>query len=112
MADVLVHARYSVPDADAERFAPLAEAHLDALAAQPGFVRGRVARSQDATTEWVLATEWDGVGSARRALSPYDVKVAGAALMPWAVDAVSAFEVVAARDESRPGLPPVSSRAR
>ena len=112
MADVLVHARYSVPETDAARFAPLAEANLDALAVQPGFVRGRVARSTDVPTEWVLATEWDGIGSARRALSPYDVKVAGAALMPWAVDAVSAFEVVTTRDEPRPGLPPVSSRAR
>ena len=109
---MLVHARFSVPDADAARFAPLVEALLDALAVQPGFVRGRVARSSDETSEWVLATEWDGVGSARRANSPYDVKVAAACVLPWAVNGASAFDVLVARDEARPGLPPVSSRAR
>ena len=106
---MLVHARFSVPESDATAFAPLVEA---SLAVQPGFVRGRVGRSTDVTTEWVLATEWDAVGSARRALSPYDVKVAGAAVLPWAAEAVSAFEVQVARDDARPGLPPVSGRAR
>lgn len=109
---MIVLSRYDVPEADAEAFLPLAEAALAAFSACPGFLRGSVGRSNDVTTAWLLTTEWEGVASARRSLSPYDVKVTSAALGAWAQDGVNAFEVLVRRDEAVPGLPPVSSRAR
>ena len=70
---------------------------LDLLAARPGFLTGRVARSVDEPALLVLVTEWSGAGAYRRALSGYDVKVAFADLMAYVVNEPSAFEVVAAR---------------
>lgn len=75
-----------------------ARAALDALAERPGFLRGRVGRSFDDPDTWVLATEWDAVGSYRRALSSYPVKVAATALLVRAVDEVGTYDVVHARD--------------
>jgi hypothetical protein len=46
----------------------------------------------------VLATEWEAVGSYRRGLSSYEVKVALAPLMPYVVNAPSAYDVVAGVD--------------
>ena len=70
---------------------------LDLVAARPGFLTGRVARSVDEPALLVLVTEWSGAGAYRRALSGYDVKVAFADLMAYVVNEPSAFEVVAAR---------------
>jgi hypothetical protein len=69
---------------------------LDLLAAKPGFVRGRLGRATDDQTAWVLATEWDGAGAYRRALSSYEVKVL-APLLGMARPEASAFEVLTAR---------------
>jgi quinol monooxygenase YgiN len=70
---------------------------LDLLAAQPGFLSGRVARALDDPAVLVLVTEWSGAGAYRRALSGYDVKVAFADLMAYVDNEPSAFEVVASR---------------
>lgn len=75
-----------------------AEEVLAALAARPGFRSGRVGRLLDDPAGWVLASEWDDVGSYRRGLSAYDVKIAFAALMPFVLDEPSAYEVVARVD--------------
>jgi quinol monooxygenase YgiN len=65
-----------------------------ALAARPGHVNSRLARALDDPTLWVLVSEWDNVGSYRRALSSYDVRMATAALMGAVLDEPSAFEEV------------------
>ena len=85
---------------------------LDVLAQRPGFGRGHVGRALDDATRWVLVTEWEDVGSYRRGLSSYDVKVAFAAVMPHVRSEPSAFEVLttvsgatAPRTEARPGRP-------
>lgn len=75
-----------------------ARAALSALAARPGFVRGRVGRSHDDAAAWVLATEWEGVGAYRRALSSFDVKVAATGLFVRAEDEVSTYDVVLSAD--------------
>ena len=49
---------------------------LAALAERPGYVGGHVGRNVDDPDLWVLTTSWANVGSYRRALSAYDVKVA------------------------------------
>ena len=65
---------------------------LGSLAARPGFVDGRVGRSTDSAADWVLVTEWDSVGSYRRALGNYDVKLRATPLLARAAEVPSSFE--------------------
>jgi hypothetical protein len=73
---------------------------LGALTERPGFRRGNLARSTDADDVWVLVTEWDNVGSYRRALGNYDVKVRATTLLADALDVPSSFEALV---EAAPG---------
>jgi heme oxygenase (mycobilin-producing) len=98
VAGVLVVTRFDVPEPDAAAFLPRARAALAAFAARPGYLRGRVGRSADDPTAWVLTTEWEGVGAYRRSLSAYDVKVEAAPLLALGRDEPSAFEVLASDD--------------
>src|ERR1700712_5447413 len=91
---MLVVSRFDVAEADGAGFLDRARAALGAFAARTGFIRGRIGRSADAPTVWALTTEWDSVGSFRRALSDFDVKVHASTLLAEAVDAPSAFEVL------------------
>ena len=43
---------------------------------------------------WVLVSEWVNVGSYRRALSSYDVKMASGALMGAVINEPTAYELV------------------
>ena len=94
MADVLVVTRFDVPEGESAAFLPKAQAALDAFAARPGYVRGRIGRAADDPTAWVITTEWTGVGAYRRSLSAYDVKVDAAPLLSLGRDEPSAFEVL------------------
>jgi quinol monooxygenase YgiN len=98
---VLVVSRFTVPTAESDRFAELARAALAALAARPGFRRGHAGRAVDDPREWVLISEWDGVGAYRRALGTYEVKLAATPLLAQARDDAGAFEefVTAGPDE-------------
>lgn len=73
-------------------FAARAERALRTLAARPGFVRGQLARSTDDVGDWVLVTEWADVGSYRRALGAYEVKLHATALLGEALDLPASFE--------------------
>jgi heme oxygenase (mycobilin-producing) len=75
-----------------DSFVERAEAALAALAARPGYLRGTVGRSTDDPSAWVLMTEWSNVGSYRRALGAYDVKVQATPLLAAALDLPGAFE--------------------
>jgi hypothetical protein len=75
-----------------ERFAERARVALEALAARPGYLRGTVGRSTDDVGSWVLVTEWENVGSYRRALGGYAVKLHATPLLADAVDLPSSFE--------------------
>ena len=94
--------RFDVPENASAAFLPQAGAALAAFAARPGYLRGRVGRAADDPTAWVLTTEWDGVGSYRRALSAYDVKVDAAPLLSRGRDEASAFEVLLSDEGSAP----------
>jgi len=83
-----------------DAFEHRAQAALRALAARPGYLSGRVGRSTDDAECWVLVSEWENVGSYRRALSNYDVKVHAAPLLAEALDLPSAFEALL---EAAPG---------
>jgi quinol monooxygenase YgiN len=89
---VLVVSRFTVPPAEGDRFAELARAALEALAARPGFRRGHAGRAVDDPAEWVLVSEWDGVGAYRRALGTYEVKLAATPLLAQARADAGAFE--------------------
>lgn len=91
---MLALTRLRVPDADSAAVEAGARAALADLSLRVGFVRGHLGRAPDDPTLWVLATEWDAVGSYRRGLSAYDVKVSLAPLMRYIVAEPSAFEVV------------------
>ena len=87
-----------MPEDDAASFRADAQAALAAFAARPGYLRGRLGRAADDPTAWVLTTEWDGVGSYRRSLSSYEVKVDAAPLLALGRDEASAFEVLRSVD--------------
>lgn len=95
---MLVVTRFDVPADGASAFLERASAALDAFAARPGFLSGRVGRAADDPAAWLLTTEWDGVGSYRRSLSAFDVKVRAAPLLALGRDEPSAFEVLRAVD--------------
>jgi quinol monooxygenase YgiN len=91
---VIVVNRFRVPEADAADFrAALEEAHAT-LAAQRGYLRGRVGRNVDDPELWLLTTEWEGPGAYRRALSTYDVKLSAVPTLGRALDEPSAYEPV------------------
>jgi hypothetical protein len=68
------------------------------LSTFPGFVDARVGRAVDDGSLIVLSLAWESVGSYRRALSSYDVKVQVVPLLSQALDEPSAFEILHARD--------------
>ena len=103
---MLVVSRFRVAAEDAAAFAvELAAAHA-LLAGRPGYVDGVAGRNVDDPSLWVLQTRWENVGSYRRALSAYDVKLGAVPLLSRAIDEPSAFEVVgeasAPLNEARP----------
>jgi heme oxygenase (mycobilin-producing) len=69
-----------------------ARSALAALATRPGYLRGSLARSTDAPDAWLLLTEWENIGSYRRALGNYEVKLHATPLLADALDVPSAFE--------------------
>jgi hypothetical protein len=70
------------------------ERALAALAQRPGYLGGTIGRNVDEPTLWLLTTRWENVGSYRRALSSYDVKLTAVPLLSQAIDEPSAYEVV------------------
>jgi heme oxygenase (mycobilin-producing) len=95
---MLVVSRFTVPEPEGGRFAELARSALAALADRPGFRRGHAGRSIDDPVEWVLVSEWDGVGAYRRALGTYEVKLAATPLLAQARDEAGAFEELISAD--------------
>lgn len=104
-------------DADDAAFADRARRALAALAARPGYLRGSLGRSTDDPGAWLLVTEWANVGSYRRALGNYDVKLQATPLLGQAADLASSFEqlveigaggqvVSRASDRAGPDRPP------
>lgn len=95
---MLVVTRYRVPREEASTFRDLAHEALAALSARPGWESGDVGRATDDPTLWVLTSRWQDVGSYRRALSSYEVKLHAVPLLSRAIDEPTAFEILAAAD--------------
>jgi quinol monooxygenase YgiN len=96
---MLVVTRFVVTEQEATGFRDRARRAVDVLTTQPGLVGAQLARATDDPTRWVLAMQWDSVGSYRRALSAFDVKVAAVPLLSEAVDEPTAFEVLDGRGD-------------
>ena len=81
------------------------------LAARPGYLRGTAGRSTDDPGRWILLTEWANVGSYRRALGAYDVKLYATPLLARAIDQPSAFEALLTADPDGEPVGGVSDRS-
>ena len=92
LGGMLAVIRYSVPGARADEFAAQAQAILDLLAAQPGYLRGQIGRSVDEPALWAVVSEWEGAGYYRRALSA--ARMVMYPLMTLMINEPSAFEGV------------------
>ncbi|MBO4208131.1 antibiotic biosynthesis monooxygenase family protein [Micromonospora echinofusca] len=87
--------RFVVAEENAASFTERAHAALAALAARPGYQRGELLRALDDPTHWCLLTEWESVGTYRRALGAFDVKVHSVPLLAESIDEPSAYESLA-----------------
>jgi hypothetical protein len=97
---VLVTNRFVVAEDAAGPFTERAHAALAALAARPGYLSGELLRALDDPRHWSLLTRWDSVGSYRRALGAFEVRVHAVPLLADSVDEPSAYESLA---EAAPG---------
>lgn len=95
---IVVH-RFRVPEERAAAFRVELEGAHALLAAQRGYVDGAVGRNVDEPDLWLLQTRWANVGSYRRALSAYDVKLHAWAVLGQALDEPSAYEIVVPGEE-------------
>jgi hypothetical protein len=93
---VLVLNRFVVDDDRVPAFTGRAHAALAALAACRGYRGGRLTRALDEPDRWCLVTEWESVGTYRRALGAYDVKINATPLLAESLDEPSAYEELAA----------------
>ncbi|WP_375484845.1 antibiotic biosynthesis monooxygenase family protein [uncultured Jatrophihabitans sp.] len=75
-------------------FVARAQPALDALSRCAGYQRGSLGRSTDDPGAWVLLTEWTNVGSYRRALGNYQVKLHATPLLAQARDLPGGFETI------------------
>lgn len=89
---MLVVNRFRVVVAEGETFRAELETARRALAGCAGYAGGEVGRNLDDPELWVLTTRWENVGSYRRALSSYDVKLAAVPVLGRALDEPSAYE--------------------
>ena len=85
-------ARFQVQHKDAVDFRAELEAVKAVLAEAAGFKSGSVGQNLDEPTLWVLTTEWENVGSYRRALSSTRAKLEAIPVLARAIDEPGAYE--------------------
>jgi hypothetical protein len=96
-AELLVVTRHLVAPGERARFVERARLALATLAEQAGYMSGCLAQSTDDADSFIIETRWPDVGTYRRALSAFDVKVNAVPLLSSAHDESSAFEIVVNR---------------
>jgi hypothetical protein len=89
---MLAIARFSIPLNEGRDFRSQLEMVKEVLAQAPGFVTARVGQNLDEPTLWVLTTEWENVGSYRRALSSTRAKLEAIPVLALAIDEPGAYE--------------------
>ena len=101
---MLVVIRFRPAPAALPTFLADARAVLAVLAERPGWRSGRIGRAVDDPGLWVLSTEWESVGSYRRALGPPAVRILAMPLLAHAIDEPTAYEVLVAIGLGADGL--------
>ncbi|MDO9486702.1 MAG: antibiotic biosynthesis monooxygenase [Actinomycetota bacterium] len=91
---LLVINRFRVGSDQSESFSANAQIALATLAESAGFIDGSIAQATDETDLRLIITRWTNVGSYRRALSRFEVKISAVPLLSQAIDESSAFEAV------------------
>ena len=86
--------RFRVGESGQGEFGERLRAAVDVLREQKGFVAARAGRNVDDPELVALTMEWENVGSYRRALSPYDVKLTAVPLLSQAIDEPTAYDDV------------------
>lgn len=89
---VFVVIRFRVGESEQAGFGERLQAAVDVLAQQQGFVAARTGRNVDDPELLALTLEFENIGSYRRALSPYDVKLTAVPLLSQAIDEPTAYE--------------------
>lgn len=89
---MLVVNRFRVEPGEALGFRSDLERAFAALSARPGFEDGQLGRNVDDPTLWAMTTRWVNVGSYRRALSSYEVKMEAVQTLSRAIEEPSAYE--------------------
>ena len=99
---MLAFSRFRVaPDAEAS-FVERAEAAVAFFRFRPGNVSADLVRNLDEPDLWAIRTEWENVGSYRRAYNGYEAKMVLVTLMSEAIDEPSAYD---APDEVGANIP-------
>jgi hypothetical protein len=89
---VFVVIRFRVDEAAQGEFGERLRAAVEVLSRQVGFVSARTGRNVDDPELLALTLEFVNIGSYRRALSPYEVKLTAVPLLSQAIDEPSAYE--------------------
>mgnify|MGYP006184952009 FL=1 len=85
-------ARFELPLSQADEFRAELEAVKAVLSEAAGFRSGTIGQNLDEPTLWVLTTEWENVGSYRRALSSTRAKLEAIPVLARAIDEPGAYE--------------------
>ena len=91
---LVVMNRFRVAEHEAAQFSEDSRVALATLAESVGFIDGLIAASTDEADLRLITTRWVNVGSYRRALSRFEVKMSAIPLLSKAIDESSAFEAV------------------
>ncbi|MFV0458492.1 MAG: antibiotic biosynthesis monooxygenase family protein [Actinomycetales bacterium] len=86
--------RFRIAQPDVADFLDQAEQGLEVLRRQDGCVEARLAQNLDEPDLFVLATGWADVGSYRRAMSAYEVKLVVHPLLYRCLDEPTAYSDV------------------
>ena len=92
LSSMFAIARFTVPLADAAHFEAHLDTALDAFSQCAGFKSGEIGQNLDEPTLWSLTTNWENVGSYRRALSNNNVKMYAIPILAQAIDEPGAYE--------------------
>ncbi len=85
-------ARFSIPLGQASEFRAQLAGLQSVLAESPGFIDGVFGQNLDDPTLWHLSTNWENVGSYRRALSSTRAKLEAIPILARAFDEPGAYE--------------------
>lgn len=85
-------ARFSIPLGEASEFRAQLAGLQSVLAQAPGFIDGVFGQNLDDPTLWHLSTNWENVGSYRRALSSTRAKPEAIPILARAIDEPGAYE--------------------